>query len=74
MVKELAAVGQAGFKLGKNDVIHEIRFLAGESAYVRISLQKGSDYFFIDVQIADGVPNMQKVKFCQDKSVFNLGG
>jgi len=51
-----------------------MRFLAGESAYVRISLQKGADHYFIDLQLAEGVPNLQKVKIMQDKSVFNLGG
>ena len=56
VIKELAATGQPGFIVNKDDIIHEIRFLSGESENVRIHLQKGKEHFFIDVAIADGVP------------------
>jgi len=56
VIKELAATGQPGFIVNKDDTIHEIRFLSGESENVRIHLQKGKDHFFIDVAIDDGVP------------------
>ena len=38
VIKELAATGQPGFLVTKEDIIHEIRFLSGESENVRIHL------------------------------------
>jgi len=38
VIKELAATGQPGFILSKEDTVHEIRFLSGESENVRIHL------------------------------------
>lgn len=38
VIKELSATGQPGFLVSKDDVIHEIRFLSGESENVRIHL------------------------------------
>jgi hypothetical protein len=38
VIKELAATGQPGFLVAKEDIIHEVRFLSGESENVRIHL------------------------------------
>ena len=70
--KEIRACGNPGFTFEAYDTISEIRFLAQENTHIRVCYTKGTDHFFIDVQLYDCVPAMRKAMKYEDKSVFQL--
>ena len=71
MAKEVQANGNPGFMLAAADRVTDLRIMENNTV-LRVDFTKGKEHFFIDVNLADSVAKMCKVKQFEDRSAFAL--